>query len=195
MGDGGNNIVSRVFGTISEAEKKVKEELDPKKNGLGHGIGGVSSSLIDLMQTITGVISPFAKVQSAAAALATSVGLAGKSIMSNSIRLIEQNKKMQLSASYGISNDEMMKLQMSVMGSLGRNVQIDQVGTATPENQNFDSSFENLIAASQVFGQENVAKIVAGYDKLGISMKSAAKATGKLYKEAGEYGINLQKYM
>ena len=34
--------------------------------------------------------------------------------------------------------------------------------------------------------------IVAGFDKLGMSMKSAAKATGKLYKEAGEYVVNVE---
>ena len=193
MADNNENFISKIskaWGTIGKTEEKVKEG---EKN-LARNLDGVSGKLVSLIQSLVGIISPFAQVQSAAAELAKSVGLAGKSIMSNSMRLIEQNRKMQLSRSYGISDKEMMALQMKVMGGLGRNVQIDQVGTATPENPNFDSTIENLVAANQVFGADKVAEIVAGYDKLGISMKSAAKATGKLYKEAGEYGINLQKY-
>ena len=185
-----DNILSKATGVVKNVENTIKEA----KNEIAKNITGVTGVITNLAQSLYGVISPFAKVQSAAADLAKSFGLAGKSIMSNSMLLVEQNKKMQLSRSYGISNEEMMKLQMSVIGGLGRNVRIDQVGTATPENPNFDSAMENLVAANQVFGTENVAKIVAGYDKLGISMKTAAKATGKLYKEAGEYGINLQKY-
>lgn len=185
-----NDIVSKAFGIVSDAEDTVKKA----EKKVEQSAGAVTGIITGLAQKLYGVISPFAKVQSAAVELAKSVGLAGKSIMSNSMLLIDQNRKMQLSRSYGISNEEMMRLQMGMMTGLQRNVRIDQVGTATPENPNFDSSIENLVAASQVFGADNVAKIVAGYDKLGISMKTAAKATGKLYKEAGEYGINLQKY-
>lgn len=194
MGEELGDFASKAFGTFSEAEKKLKDTIDPDKNGLSSGIGGVSKILLDRINTMLGVISPFVKVQDAAIDLAKTIGLAGKSIMSNSQNLIEQNRKMQLSRSYGISTEEMLKLEKGVMMGLGRNVQIEQVGTATAENPNFDSAIENVIAANQVFGAENVAAIIAGYDKLGISMKTAAKATGKLYKEAGQYGINLTKY-
>ena len=184
------NLISKAVGIVSDVETAV----NPNKNGIAQKIGGVSGMLTKLMDSMLSVISPFVKVQSSAVDLAKAVGLAGKSIMSNSTMLIEQNKKMQLSAQYGISNEQMMALTKGVMMGLQRNVQIDQAGVATPENPNFDSSFENLIAASQVFGPDRVTDIVAGYDKLGISMKNAAKATGKLYAEAGKYGINLTKY-
>jgi hypothetical protein len=94
----------------------------------------------------------------------------------------------------------MIRLQGTMMSKLQRNVAIDQVGTVEKNangdivNPNSESDLENLIAAVKVFGEENVGNIIAGFDKLGISMKSAAKATGKLYQEAGEYGINLKKY-
>lgn len=186
------NEASRATGKISDVGKKIVNGEEKVSYAL---TSFFSKNLREIIENkLLEAISPFTRVQNAAIDLAKSMGLAGKSIMSNSIRLVEQNRKMQLSRSYGISNKEMMELQTKVMGGLGRNVQIDQVGTATPENPNFDSTLENIVAANQVFGPERVAEIIAGYDKLGVSMKSAAKATGKLYKEAGEYGINLEKY-
>ena len=194
MGDDIEKFFSKAFGTMEKAEEKVKDTLDPNKNGLASGIQGASGVLNQVMQNMLGVISPFVKVQNAAIDLAKAVGLAGKSIMSDSIRLIEQNRKMQLSASYGISNEQMKKTELAVMMGLGRNMRMEDTGIATPENPNFDSTFENVMAAGEMFGPERIAEIISGYDKLGISMKTAAKATGKLYKEAGEYGINLTKY-
>lgn len=190
MGDDNGNIFTKAIGTVSEAEKKVKNTLDPSKNGLSNAMGAVSSGINDIMQKMLGVISPFAKVQKVAADLAKAVGLAGKSIMSNSERLVKLNHDMQLSAQYGMSSEDMMKLQGQLMMSIGRNVQIEQVSATNPD----DTAFENAIAASQAFSPEMVGQIVGAFDKLGISMKSASKATGKIYQEAGEYGINLQTY-
>jgi hypothetical protein len=50
------------------------------------------------------------------------------------------------------------------------------------------------MAGAKLVGPEMMSQITTGYDKLGISMKSAGKAVGKLFKEAGEYGINFQLY-
>lgn len=183
-------------------EDKIKE-LENSLNSLKKPVVELSGALgmvVGVDEGLAASIKPFTQVQTAAAELAKSIGLSSKSIMSTATRTIEQNRKMQLSMSYNISTPEMIRLQGTMMSKLGRNVAIDQVGTVERNvngevvNPNFDSDIENLIAASKVFGEENVGNIVAGFDKLGVSMKSAAKATGKLYKEAGEYGINLKKY-
>jgi len=180
---------------IKELEKSISNLKKPVVE-----LSGALGMVVGMAEGLAASIRPFTQVQTAAAELAKSIGLSSKSIMSTATRTIEQNRKMQLSMSYNISTPEMIKLQGTMMSKLGRNVAIDQVGTVERNvngevvNPNFDSDIENLIAASKVFGEENVGNIVAGFDKLGISMKSAAKATGKLYKEAGEYGINLQKY-
>ena len=178
---------------IKELEKSISNLKKPVVE-----LSGALGMVVGMAEGLAASIRPFTQVQTAAAELAKSIGLSSKSIMSTATRTIEQNRKMQLS--YNISTPEMINLQGTLMSKLGRNVAIDQVGTVERNangevvNPNFDSDIENLIAASKVFGEENVGNIVAGFDKLGISMKSAAKATGKLYKEAGEYGINLKKY-
>lgn len=183
-------------------EDKIRE-LEESLNKLKKPVVELSSTLglvVGAARELATSISPFTQVQTAAAELAKSIGLSSKSIMSTATRTIEQNKKMQLSMSYNISTPEMIRLQETMMSRLGRNVAIDQVGTVQKNangeivNPNFDSDIENLIAASKVFDEGTVGEIVAGFDKLGMSMKSAAKVTGKLYKEASEYGINLQEY-
>lgn len=188
--------LNKATGTVSEFEKGLKQLLAPTKKLTG--IFGYMDTVLGKMQSMVG---SFSEVQNAAIELARTTGLAGKSIMAIATRTIEQNRQMQLSAAYNMSSPEMIQMQQMMMARIGRNVAIDQVGTVQRNangevvNPNFDSELENLIAASKVFGEANVAEIVAGFDKLGKSMKSAAKYTGKLFQEAGEYGINLDKYV
>ena len=183
---------------ISDSAKKI-EELEKSLNELKNPVtqlGKTLEAVVSMADFVGNIARPFTQVQDAAVELAKSVGLSSKSILSTAIRTVEMNSKMQHSMSYNISNTEMLKMQGAMMSKLQRNVSIDQVqrdrnGEIVATE---DSTLENLIAASKVFGEENVGNIVAGFDKLGISMKSAAKATGKLYQEAESYGINLQKY-
>lgn len=194
MTETGRNIATAAESGLGDELKKLfqppAQELD-----------GIYGELDEILIKMKGIVAPFTQVQNAAIELAKSVGLAGSSIMAIATRTIEQNRKLQLSSSYNISSPEMIQMQQKLMTSIGRNVAIDQVGTVQKNangevvNPNFDSELENLVAASQVFGVDRVAAITAGFDKLGKSMKTASKYTGKLFQEAGEYGINLDKYV
>lgn len=183
------------------AESGLRDELKKLFQPPAQELDGIYWELNKILIKMKGIVAPFTQVQNAAIELAKSVGLAGSSIMAIATRTIEQNRKLQLSSSYNISSPEMIQMQQKLMTSIGRNVAIDQVGTVQKNangevvNPNFDSELENLVAASQVFGVDRVAAITAGFDKLGKSMKTASKYTGKLFQEAGEYGINLDKYV
>lgn len=194
MTETGRNIATAAVSGLGDELKKLfqppAQELD-----------GIYGELDKILTKMKGIVAPFTQVQNAAIELAKSVGLAGSSIMAIATRTIEQNRKLQLSSSYNMSSPEMIQMQQKLMASIGRNVAVDQVGTVQKNangevvNPNFDSELENLVAASQVFGVDRVAAITAGFDKLGKSMKTASKYTGKLFQEAGEYGINLDKYV
>lgn len=192
MADG---ILDKTKNKLQELEKSLSELKQPVAE-----LHGALKSVVDAANNIALTVRPFTQIQRAAAELATNIGLSSKSIMATATRTVEQNRKMELSMSYNISSADMIRLQGTMMSKLQRNVAIDQVGTVEKNangdivNPNSESDLENLIAAVKVFEEENVGNIIAGFDKLGISMKSAAKATGKLYQEAGEYGINLKKY-
>lgn len=164
------------------------------------GIGFFTQQLQSQLNILENTLAPFSKVQQGAIELAKSMGLASKSIMANSQRMIAANKQLSLSMNYNISNERMFQLQQSIASQLNRNVAIDMYGSIQKNERGEivrdvnDSELENLVAASKIFGDESVSEMVAGFDRIGKSMSSAAKMSGKLYKEAGQYGINLGKY-
>ena len=166
---------------LKEISKKISE-LEGKND-----LGGLSNAFYThVIQPLAGYVQPFSKIQSAAFQLAKSVGMTAKGIMNTSTRIISINRDLQISKNYGISSDELIGLQGDIMSKVARNVTIDATG--------LDSTMDNIAAATKIFEKDTVTDLIAGYDKIGKSMKSAAKVTGKLMDEAGEYGINLQKY-
>ena len=196
MADTIGSIFSNIVNTADKAAGQVENATKDILKSTSIVLGAVTGAV----QSLASIVAPFTQIQNSAIELARSAGLAGQSIMAVSSRLIEQNRAMSLSMSYNVSSEDMLRIQQSLMTGLQRNVAIDMVGTVQRNakgevvNQNFDSELENLVAASRVFGPEKVAGIVAGFDKLGKSMNAAAKTTGKLFQEAGKYGINLTKY-
>ena len=190
MGDEVNKAVSSVGADIKQ---KIKDGAA--------GLGVVANAANLLLDRIESMVQPFSKVQSAAIELAKSIGVAGKNIMGMTERMIAQNKALSLSMNYNISNEEMFNLQKTVLSKIGRNVAIDNVERVykndkgeVVDNGFGGSEIENLVAARTVFGDEVVSDIVAGFDKIGKSMNAATKATGKMFKQASEYGINLTTY-
>lgn len=194
-----------IFGGISRAASEAANTISNAAKGTANGITGLfsklaanSTKMFNIFEDAIGAIAklnePFSKIQDAAVNLARSAGLAANSFMAVSTRVMEQNRAMSLSMKYNVSSDQIVKWQEALMSSLGRNVAIDMAGKNVEGNPNFDSELENLVAAGNVFGTSKVTQLVQGFDKIGKSMNSAAKVTGKLYAEASQYGLNLQKY-
>ena len=179
MSDQNKDAIGSIFGKLSDAEQSVKNEI----NSLSTLVSG---KLNNMLVVALSLIEPFSVVQSSAAAMVKSLGLGNENIIKMSKNLVEANHNLELSTKYGISNKEMMETQARVVGDLGRNALMDMKGA--------DSTLENIMAGAKLVGPEMMSQITTGYDKLGISMKSAGKAVGKLFKEAGEHGINFQLY-
>ena len=182
---------------LEELEKRLKEMLRPESDGWGV----YSSAFRGYINQVASTVKPFTQVQTAAKELARTMGLSSKSIINISTNLIAANRKINFSLKYNISDEEVLGLTSSIMDKIGRNVAIDQVGTMTRNargqvvNAEYeDSELENILAANRLLGPDMISDMIAGFDKVGISMLSAAKKTGKLYAEAGKYGINLRKY-
>ena len=179
---------------MEEIEKKIKELLskDRGSEGISSGALGMVNGVLKVLE---GLVRPFSMVQNSAIELAKTVGLSSQSIMKSSKRLIELNSKAGLSVSYGISNEEIIDLQKTLMTSIGRNIRIDEAGINRPDlnDENYDSALENSIAAYGLIGAQ-LGEFVAGYDRIGKTAKAAAKDTGKLFYEASKYGLNFQEY-
>lgn len=194
-----------IFGGISRAASEAANTVSNAARSTANHVGGLFNEIAqnttilynvfkDAVGAIANLNEPFSKIQDEAVKLAKSAGLAANSFMATSTRVMEQNRAMSLSMKYNVSSDQIVQWQEALMSSLGRNVAIDMAGRNVEGNPNFDSELENLVAAGDVFGTSKVTQLVQGFDKIGKSMNSAAKVTGKLYAEASQYGLNLQKY-
>ena len=183
--------ISKLVGTAGKLTS-VDKSLD--------GMGKLAAGFITYMNNVVATVRPFTQVQDAAAKLAKSLGLGGQAIMRTAMGVVAANQRLKLSMNYNISDVELVNLQQKVLGKIGRNVGITQVDTVLRNSQgevvnpNFESELGLIAAASKAIDENTLADMIAGFDKVGKSMGSAAKMTGKLYKEAGEYGINLEEY-
>ena len=188
MADGGENIAKGAVNGITGLIQKLGTD----------GISPIVANLEKYTQYLVGMVKPLADIQKSMIDMAKSAGLASASIMASAKGFIAANRDLSLSINYGVSTQELLGLQQKTMRSIGRNIQISRTERPIVENGEvvgkYDSEIELMAAARTAFGDETVAKIAAGFDKLGKSMGAAAKETGKLYEEAGRYGLNLEQY-
>ena len=182
----------------SNFEEKLKSFLigDESK-----GMGQVATYTNTMLSTVLDMLSPFHQIQTESEKLVRALGLSSESIMGLAQRTVAVNQKLQLSSNYALSSEEILRMQASIMNGLERNVAIDYYGTVRKNAKGEDvyeniedSTIENLTAAASVVSPETVTELVVGFDKLGLSMKEAGGAVGELFREAGDNGINLQKY-
>ena len=192
-------IIDSIKDTVEKTEEKVD---DVKKKAASWQSQGPLGKLYQMSDAIANIVEPFTKVQNAAIELSKSLGLSTKSIMDTTQRTIELNRERQLSMVYNVSTEEILGLRKNLASVIGRNVAFDEAGSTfknvngnivkeiTPD----ESELDYLLAARNVVGEERVGQMVAGFDKIGKNMKSAAKMFGQMAQEAGEYGINFQAY-
>ena len=168
---------------LKELKKRISENDTSSWGVVSQMVDGFAKSLLNTVQ-------PFSQVQDAAANLAKSIGIGGRNIMAMAENMVKQNRRMELSMQYNISTADMLNMEAGIMQKLGRNVRIEYTGFG---DKNVDSTLENVMAANKLL-PDQFADMAASYDALGMSMKTAAKATGKLFSDASKYGINFQKY-
>ena len=163
------------------------------------GMLPILAQLDQTSQAVAGLVKPFSEIQSAMIDLTKAAGLASYGIDEAAKRIVVANKLKSLSINYGLSSPEMLQLQSKIFNAIGRNVGISYSDrTVVDEAGNiigtYKGELEDIVAAASVFGDEAVQKFAEAYDKFGRTAGDAAVAMGKLYQEAGEYGINATKY-
>ena len=104
--------------------------IESKAKGL-LGLLNVTSSLNkttkvlnEWLDVMSNIVKPFSQVQDSAIELAKAIGMSTKGVMGTAARMVEFNREMQLSMSYNMSSEEMIRMQGALAKSLGRNVQI-----------------------------------------------------------------------
>lgn len=121
------------------------------------------------------------KIDQAASKFAKTIGTGAVGMERLRKNAIESVQKGRLGAKYNVSADELIGLQESYSNTIGRNIQISA------------SDQENMAAMFRVMG-ESGGDFAAKLENFGLSYTDAANKAGKMFKEAGKYGISFDKY-
>ena len=121
------------------------------------------------------------KIDQAASKFAKTIGTGAVGMERLRKNAIESVQKGRFGAKYNVSADELIGLQETYSNTIGRNIQISA------------SDQENMAAMFRVMGEGGV-DFAAKLENFGLSYTDAANKAGKMFKEAGKYGISFDKY-
>lgn len=121
------------------------------------------------------------KIDQAASKFAKTIGTGAVGMERLRKNAIESVQKGRFGAKYNVSADELIGLQETYSNTIGRNIQISA------------SDQESMAAMFRVMG-EGGGDFAAKLENFGLSYTDAANKAGKMFKEAGKYGISFDKY-
>lgn len=121
------------------------------------------------------------KIDQAASKFAKTIGTGAVGMERLRKNAIESVQKGRFGAKYNVSADELIGMQETYSNTIGRNIQISA------------SDQENMAAMFRVMG-EGGGDFAAKLENFGLSYTDAANKAGKMFKEAGKYGISFDKY-
>ena len=121
------------------------------------------------------------KIDQAASKFAKTIGTGAVGMERLRKGAIQAVQKGRFGAKYNVSADELIGMQESYSNTIGRNIQISA------------SDQENMAAMFRVMG-EGGGDFAAKLENFGLSYTDAANKAGKMFKEAGKYGISFDKY-
>ena len=121
------------------------------------------------------------KIDQSASKFAKTIGTGAVGMERLRKNAIESVQKGRFGAKYNVSADELIGLQETYSNTIGRNIQISA------------SDQENMAAMFRVMG-EGGGDFAAKLENFGLSYTDAANKAGKMFKEAGKYGILFDKY-
>lgn len=152
------------------AIRQTKQGLSDIKQGVGK-VFNVAKDFLNIWGKIDQQASKFAK----------SVGAGAEGMAKMRRNAIETVAKGSFAAKYNVDASELIDLQNKFASSIGRNVMVSA------------SDQENMAAINAV-APEAGADMVTKLDNFGQSYTDVAKRAGRMFKEAGEYGISFEKY-
>lgn len=155
--------------------------IEQKTDAISRGFQQIKQGGRDLLRIGKQFADAWMKVDTASANFARSVGMGGRGmqlIRNNTINSIANGR---LADNYGIGMEDLLKLRQGYVSSVGRNVGFSAMDK------------ENAAALSVVMGEKG-GQLAASLENFGLSYSEAAERAGKMYKDAGKYGLSFEKY-
>ena len=150
-------------------------------NRIREGFGNVKRGFTDIFNIGKQFASAWMKIDTASSNFARSIGIGSagmNALRKNSINRIANT---QLSDKYGVGMEDLVKLQAGYSTAIGRNIGLS------------DLDQENAIAMGVVMGERG-GQLATSLENFGLSYSDAAKTAGKMFQDAGKYGLSFEKY-
>ena len=125
--------------------------------------------------------SAWMKIDTASSNFARSIGMGSAGMNALRRNSISRIANTQLSDKYGVGMEDLVKLQAGYSTAIGRNIGLS------------DLDQENAIAMGVVMGERG-GQLAASLENFGLSYSDAAKTAGKMFQDAGKYGLCFEKY-
>lgn len=184
--------MSEGYGDILDKQFRIREEgyttLDGFEERIGYitkplkkGIREIKDGVKTIGKAIDNMVGPWKNISQAAAEFARSVGTSGKAMEALRKKNIESVTSGKLGIRFGISPEELTKLQQTYTNQIGRNIGTSFTGDA------------RLAAMNRVFGENTTIEMISALDNYGVSVEEAGNRAGKMFATASKYGVSLEK--
>ena len=145
------------------------------------GLSDIKQGVSKVFNVAKDFLNIWGKIDQQASKFAKSVGVGAEGMAKMRRNAIETVAKGSFAAKYNVDASELIDLQNKFASSIGRNVMVSA------------SDQENMAAINAV-APEVGADMATKLDNFGQSYTDVAKRAGRMFKEAGEYGISFEKY-
>lgn len=175
-----NKILNTIQAQTNEI-KSVDREQQLAISKFSKGLTQVKDGFTKILNIAEDLYEPWARASQAASKFAKSIGASAAGMAKMRSLSINETVDRGLGINYNVSPEELIEMQQDYSKISGRNI------LANAENR------EDMAAMRAVMGN-NGAELAAQLENFGLSYSDAAKTAGKMFKEAGKYGVNFEKY-
>lgn len=142
----------------------------------------IFDSVDTLYEGLTKMGQAWAEIDEAASKFTKTLGGSAAGYKKYRDTLLQDEWNRRLGAKYGISEVELMNIEQSYANAIGRRVGVQS------------SDRENIAAMSAVIGGDQTAQLASNLENFGVNLGSVADLTGKIFKEASDYGLSFEEY-
>lgn len=173
-----------VTNVLQKQNKEIRTSVDVESQAARmrkQGWSDIKRGATEAFRIGKDFLDVWGKIDQSASKFAKTIGTGAVGMERLRKNAIESVQKGRFGAKYNVSADELIGLQETYSNTIGRNIQISA------------SDQENMAAMFRVMG-EGGGDFAAKLENFGLSYTDAANKAGKMFKEAGKYGISFDKY-
>ena len=163
--------------------KSLTELLASGNESIVKGFGEITKGFGTLVKFGKDFLGVWGKIDQAASKFSKTIGVGAHGMAAIRKESIDLVAKGSFAEKYNVTAEDLMTMSSTYKAKTGRNVALDAKDS------------EAMAAMSAVLGDKAmVAELGAGLQNYGISMENSAKIAGRMFKEAGKYGVSFEKY-